>query len=92
MPENGTHGSIGGRWQRRQTKRGLLVPGRCAGKRHPMAWTGSQPQQSVVRASGLPHRSGWGVGSRGCERCFDGVRVRIGGCRAVAGCWVAVMV
>ena len=28
------------------TKRGPLVPGRCAEKRHPMAWSGPQPQQT----------------------------------------------
>jgi hypothetical protein len=34
MRENRTYGSKGGRWRDGTTWRGLLVPGRCAAKRH----------------------------------------------------------
>ena len=48
MRENRTHGSIGGRWRHGDDLRGLLVPGRCAEKRHQMAWSGPQPQRMFV--------------------------------------------
>jgi len=63
VPENGTHGSIGGRWQRRQTKRGPLVPGRCAGKRHHDGLDGTSTATVSRPSQRPPHRKlgcgGW---------------------------------
>ncbi len=61
MRENRTHGSIGGRWRHGTDLRGLLVPGRWMKDATTMAWTGPQPQRTIRRTSGLPHRSCGGV-------------------------------
>jgi hypothetical protein len=50
------HGLIGGRWGSGLTLRGLLVPGRCAGRCHHDGLVGTPTADVLCRTSGLPHR------------------------------------
>ena len=61
MRENRTHGSTGGRWQRRVISRGPLVPGRCAEKRHHDGPVGTS---TVTNSSApAPYLTDWALGA-----------------------------
>jgi len=48
------HGLKGGRWGGRTTLWGLLVPGRCAERRHPDGPVGTSTAAAFFQATGLP--------------------------------------
>jgi hypothetical protein len=57
------HGLKGGRWGGRTTLWGLLVPGRCAERRHHDGPVGTSTAAAFFQASGLPYSEG-GPGRR----------------------------